>query len=129
MIFGVGTDIAKVRRFERWVRTPGMVERFFSQEERLPSAASDVSRLCQHYAARFAAKEAFAKALGTGLRFELRDVCVRKNGAGRPYLFLSGSALRLCRNVCGPEYSAHLSLSHEKEYAIAVVVVEIIEKL
>ena len=126
MIFGIGTDIAHVQRFERWVQTPGMIERFFAPEEFLRSPVQHKNRVCQHYAARFAAKEAFAKALGTGLAFELKDVCVKKHSTGRPYLSLSASALQVCQSVCGSAYSVHLSLSHEKEYAIAVVIIEII---
>ena len=61
MIAGIGTDIAKVSRFEKWVRNPGMTERFFNPKE-LSSADSEAAR-CQHYAARFAAKEAFSKYL------------------------------------------------------------------
>ena len=70
MIFGIGTDIAKVSRFEKWVRSPEMIQRFFNECEIVHVEEDFVEKrlqfLCEHYAARFAAKEAFAKALGTG---------------------------------------------------------------
>ena len=67
MIFGVGTDIAKVSRFEKWVRRPEMISRFFNAceipgEGREAVSERQIHFLCEHYAARFAAKEAFAKA-------------------------------------------------------------------
>ena len=85
MIAGIGTDIAKVSRFEKWVRNPGMTERFFNAKE-LSSASSEAAR-CQHYAARFAAKEAFSKALGTGISgFDLKDVYITNDSEGKPLL-------------------------------------------
>ena len=63
MIFGIGTDIAETKRFEKWVSNPSMYERFFNAAEQMEGGS--VNRRCQHYAVRFAAKEAFSKALGT----------------------------------------------------------------
>ena len=77
MIAGIGTDIAEVKRFEKWVENPQMLERFFNEKEM--SSAKSLSAKCQHYAVRFAAKEAFSKALGTGiLGFDLKDIYVEK---------------------------------------------------
>ena len=68
MISGIGCDIAKVSRFEKWVKNNEMIQRFFNPcEIALVSEEEKEKRLhflCEHYAARFAAKEAFAKALG-----------------------------------------------------------------
>ena len=76
MIAGIGTDIAEVKRFEKWVQNPEMLERFFNEKE-MSSAKSEAAR-CQHYAVRFAAKEAFSKALGTGISgFSLKEVSLR----------------------------------------------------
>ncbi|MCI6321692.1 4'-phosphopantetheinyl transferase superfamily protein, partial [Treponema porcinum] len=73
MIFGTGVDITDVRRFKKWVEQPELIDRFFNPLEK--SSGKSISAQCQHYAARFAAKEAFSKALGTGIRdFELKDV-------------------------------------------------------
>lgn len=123
MIYGIGTDIAKVERFEKWVLNGDMIERFFNAQEMIP--AKSFQSACEHYAARFAAKEAFGKALGTGiLGFLLKDVFVQKDEFGKPSLVVQNSALELLKKRCG-NAKIHLSLSHEKEYAVAFVVIEI----
>ena len=122
MIAGIGTDIAEVKRFEKWVQNPQMLERFFNEKE-LSTAKSDSAK-CQHYAVRFAAKEAFSKALGTGITgFSLKDVYITNNSEGKPLLNIEGEALSLMKERLG-ECNAFVSLSHEKEYAVAFVVLE-----
>ena len=122
MIAGIGTDIADVRRFEKWVKNPEMLERFFNEKEQ-SSAASEAAR-CQHYAVRFAAKEAFSKALGTGIAgFSLKEVYITKNSEGKPLLNIEGSALSIMKERLG-DCNAFVTLSHEKEYAVAFVILE-----
>ena len=122
MIAGIGTDIAEVKRFEKWIKNPEMLERFFNEKE-MSSAKSDSAR-CQHYAVRFAAKEAFSKALGTGITgFNLKEVYITNNEAGAPILHIEGAALDLMNNRLG-QCKAFVSLSHEKDYALAFVVLE-----
>ena len=80
MIFGIGTDITKISRFEKWVTNPEMMSRFFNEKEY--SESGTVAARCEHAAARFAAKEAFSKALGTGLcGFSLKEVGGTQKGA------------------------------------------------
>ena len=123
MVQGIGTDIAKVQRFEKWVKSPAMIERFFNQKER--SEAKSENARCEHYAARFAAKEAFSKALGTGIRgFELNEVYITNNEDGKPSLNIEGNARKNMEERFGKDCSVHVSLSHEKEYAIAFVVID-----
>ena len=122
MIAGIGTDIAEVKRFEKWVKHPEMIERFFNEKER--SSAKSDSAKCQHYAVRFAAKEAFSKALGTGISgFNLKDVYITNNSEGKPELNIEGAALSLLKERLG-DCNAFVSLSHEKEYAVAFVILE-----
>ena len=122
MIAGIGTDITEVKRFEKWVQNPQMLERFFNEKE-LSTAKSDSAK-CQHYAVRFAAKEAFSKALGTGITgFSLKDVYITNNSEGKPLLNIEGEALSLMKERLG-ECNAFVTLSHEKEYAVAFVVLE-----
>ena len=122
MIAGIGTDIAEVKRFEKWVQNPEMIERFFHEKER--SSAKSEAAKCQHYAARFAAKEAFSKALGTGITgFGLKDVYITNDSEGKPLLNIEGAALSLMKERLG-ECRAFVSLSHEKEYAVAFVILE-----
>ncbi|MBQ2315022.1 MAG: holo-ACP synthase [Treponema sp.] len=125
MIFGVGCDIARISRFAKWVESADMLRRFFNEKEFFPHDGGTLGRRCEYYAARFAAKEAFSKALGTGLQgFSLTDVYVQKDDAGKPSLCVSGRAADALRTMCGEGCSVHLSLSHEKEYAVAFVVIE-----
>ena len=124
MIYGVGVDIAAISRFERFVREENisLFERLFTPGEREYCTAR--RRSAQHYALRFAAKEAFLKALGTGLRDGLswQDVEVVNDALGKPELHLSGRSLEL---FAGKELTAiHLSLSHDGDSAVAMVVLE-----
>ncbi len=122
MIAGLGTDIAEVMRFRKWVENPQMLERFFNEKEL--STAKSISALCQHYAVRFAAKEAFSKALGTGITgFNLREVYITNNSEGAPLLNIEGAALSIMKERYG-ECKSFVSLSHEKEYALAFVILE-----
>ena len=122
MIFGIGTDITKVSRFEKWVKNPEIINRFFNSAEILQKGT--LSFQCEHYAARFAAKEAFSKALGTGITgFNLRDVYIVNDSSGKPELKVDNSALELLQKLCG-NCKIHVSLSHEKEFAIAYVIIE-----
>ena len=126
MIFGIGTDVAEVPRFEKWVRDDALISRFFGEAERFAGdGEAHLSAASQHYAARFAAKEAFSKALGTGfVGLSLKDFWVVKDESGKPS-FAFGDATQKC--LCaraGTNCRVHLSMSHEKAYATAVVVIE-----
>lgn len=122
MICGIGTDITEVKRFIKWTKNPEMIDRFFNPLEKMENGSENAKS--QHYAVRFAAKEAFSKALGTGISgFELKDVYVQKNEEGKPFLKIENSAEKLLRERFG-DCKIHISLSHEKEYAIAFVIIE-----
>jgi phosphopantetheine--protein transferase-like protein len=126
-IAGIGVDAVDVARFRRVLaRRPGFAARFFTLTEQADAGRSPDP--AESLAARFAAKEAVMKALGTGLgSFALTDVEVRRAGGtgadrGAPSLLLSGGAAALAqRNETGP---LHLSLTHTSEVAIAFVVAE-----
>lgn len=129
MIYGTGIDITCVARFEKWVEGGEFIKRYFNEKECKDSCDELTQRqksaLCQHYAARFAAKEAFSKALGTGISgFELKDVYIQNDENGKPYLVLENSAKDIFDERC-PNGRIFVSLSHEKEYAIANVIIEI----
>ena len=124
MIFGIGCDIAKVSRFAKWAQDDDMIRRFFADCERV-SPDAHLQRKCEFYAARFAAKEAFSKALGTGIvGFELKDVYIETLKGGKPEMKATGNAENVLRGCCGDSYKIHVSLSHEKEYALAFVIIE-----
>ena len=122
MIVGIGIDVVHVHRMKRWREIPGLLERFFHPDEILAvlekRASADLS-----LAARFAAKEAFGKALGTGLMgITLKDVMVINRHNGQPEIIVSGTALAALKNSGASRI--HLSLTHERDNAIAMVVLE-----
>lgn len=126
MIFGVGCDITKVSRFEKWVLSKDMIKRFYNESECISESAG-LQRKCEFYASRFAAKEAFSKALGTGIRgFNLNEVFISKDDNKKPEIKVLGNAKKLLEEKCGEKYKIHVSLSHEKEYALAFVAIEIL---
>lgn len=129
MILGIGVDLVRVDRFESWIADGGRkLQRFFSPEECrycLESSGNPAASA----AARFAAREAFGKALGTGIgRFSLAEIQVVTAADGRPGLRLDGAAESLFgRHIAALGCRAariHLSLSHERDYAVAYAVIE-----
>ena len=122
MILGIGLDLCDANRLERAMRRPGFRERVFDDRERLECDRRARRQL--HYAARFAAKEAYFKAIGTGWGqgVRWRDVSVRSEGTRQPLLVVSGTARRLSRALGVSQ--AHLTLSHEGDYAVALVILE-----
>jgi holo-[acyl-carrier protein] synthase len=122
MIVGIGVDVVHVDRLKRWLGIPGLPERYFHPDE-LSSALAKGTGAELSLAARFAAKEAFGKALGTGLAgIVLKDIMVVNRHNGRPEIGIFGTALSALHR-CGAD-RVHLSLTHERDNAIAMVVLE-----
>jgi holo-[acyl-carrier protein] synthase len=124
MIYGIGTDIVATSRFQRFLDegNNAILERLFTQSERDTCYKRKDASSC--LAARFGAKEAFLKALGTGLRdgISWQDMEISNDALGKPELKLSGKAAELshAQNLTG----IHLSLSHDSGHAVAMVVLE-----
>ncbi len=115
MIVGVGIDVVDIDRFgQSLTRTPGLTERLFTPAEATRQLAS--------LAARFAAKEAVAKALGAPGNLHWHDAEVFSESSGRPILELRGTVLARADQL--GVTSVHLSLSHDAGIASAVVVLE-----
>jgi holo-[acyl-carrier protein] synthase len=122
VIAGIGIDVVRVVRFKRWRKTPGLLQRYFHSDE-LEAVLKNGSISDLSLAARFAAKEAFGKALGTGLSgITLKDIMVKNRHNGQPEIHVFGSALKALKES-GAE-KIHISLTHEKDNAIAMVVLE-----
>ncbi|PZN12473.1 MAG: 4'-phosphopantetheinyl transferase [Bacillota bacterium] len=123
MILGIGIDLVSVERIRGVVERRGArwLERVFSPAERQDAGTGP--HRWRRLAARWAAKEAFAKALGTGVRgFRWRDIEVRRDADGRPVLHLTGAAAERLR--AAGVVRVHLSLSHDSEWAVAQVILE-----
>lgn len=122
MIIGIGTDLVHIPRMEALLAKhgPKIAERILSEEEFASFQQS--KQQAAFLAKRFAAKEAAAKALGTGFRngLSLRHIAVRNNVEGKPELVFLDYGLN-CLRQCGATRSM-LSLSDEHEYAVAYVV-------
>ncbi len=115
MIVGVGIDVVDIARFEATLeRTPGMAERLFTDGERHLQMAS--------LAARFAAKEALAKALGAPGTLHWQDAEVLSESSGKPLLHVRGTVAARAAEL--GVVNLHLSLSHDAGIASAVVVAE-----
>ena len=108
-----GIDIVKNSRFDNISNR--LKDHLFTQYEIENSNDSS-----EYYASRFAAKEAFVKAIGTGFISTLtpKDIEIRKNKLGSPYIVLSSRATDILNNR-----EVSLSISHEKEYSVAMVVI------
>ena len=129
MIFGIGCDIVEIARFDRAISNLGMrfLTRLFTEYE-ISVAPINPRLRCAYFAKRFAAKESYSKAFGRGLggrisadgqySFGFLDIEVHRGELGNPYFSqmpgFTDSAL----------YSSHLSISDEKEFAIAYVIIE-----
>jgi holo-[acyl-carrier protein] synthase len=121
VIVGVGIDVAEIARFEAALaRTPGMAGRLFTPAElMLPSGAP---RGSASLAARFAAKEALAKALGAPSGLQWLDAEITTEPSGRPRLTVKGTVAARARALGVRHW--HVSLSHDAGVASAVVVAE-----
>lgn len=123
MIYGVGTDIVAIERMaELWQRHgQRAVEKLLAAEER--AACMAAPEPARFLAKRFAAKEALGKALGIGVRAPvlLPAIAVTHDAVGKPTL---GYGNELAQYMAARRLTAHLSLSDERDYAVAFVIVE-----
>jgi holo-[acyl-carrier protein] synthase len=120
LIFGVGTDIIEVPRVARQLaQSEGLKEQLFTARE--IAYCESKGNSSQHYAARFAAKEAFLKAMGTGWSggYRFCEIEIVNDELGKPEIFLHGEVKKFCavNQISG----LHVSLSHTRDFATAVV--------
>lgn len=118
-IKGVGVDLVDIARFEGQLgATQGLLERLFAADERDTEAQLKPATL----AGKFAAKEAFIKAVGSGVGMNWHDVRVVKEASGKPQLVVSGETAAICTNAGIERF--HLSIAHDGGMAIAYVIAE-----
>jgi holo-[acyl-carrier protein] synthase len=123
MIIGTGIDIIEVSRIEKALsRDIGFRDKIFTPGE--IAYCEGKKHKYQHYAARFSAKEAMLKAIGTGWRFGIRfaDIEVIHDELGKPHIAVYGKAKELMEQLLVSKI--HVSLSHLKETATAIVIIE-----
>ena len=123
MIKGIGVDIIDIPRIKKMVaKGSRFFEKVFSETE--IDYCRSKYRQEVHFAARFAAKEAFFKAMGTGWRYGMKwqDISVENDRLGKPEIKLSGKTLE---NFKKNQFNLiNLSISHTRDYAVAFVVIE-----
>ena len=125
-IFGIGTDIVNIRRIEQSLKKHkySFKNKIFSKKE--ISYCEKRKNSGAFYAKRFAAKEAFSKALGTGIRkgVNLKNIEITNNVHGKPSISLKGNlANYLKKKIKCKKYDIHLSLSDDKPWAQATVII------
>jgi holo-[acyl-carrier protein] synthase len=124
LITGIGVDIVHIQRMKRWRSQDGLLERYFHPQE-LAAVFARGEGAVHSLACRFAAKEAFGKALGTGFAgIVLKDIMVINQQNGRPELRVFGTALDALEKSGANRI--HLSLSHDHDAAVAMVVLEVL---
>jgi len=119
MILGIGTDIIEIARVARAIENQRFLARCFTQAE-IECCKAGGATAAESFAGYFAAKEAVAKALGTGFRgFSPHDIEICHDNAGKPFV-------RLANRVNAPPGTIiHISISHGKEHATAMAVIEV----
>lgn len=114
MILGIGTDIIEISRIKRLLKSSKFKSRCFTEQE-----INYIADRSESAAAIYSAKEAYSKALGTGIRgFSLKDIEVFHDSFGRPYIKAYNKA------KCEENQRILLTLSHSREYAVAYVIIE-----
>lgn len=122
MIFGIGIDLCDAGRLEKSLAKQSFLDHVFAPSEQALLASLGEKRRAETAAANFAAKEAFLKAAGTGLGgFAMPELAVLRRESGAPYFALTGAAAAWAAEQ---NLTVHVSLSHERGLASAVVILE-----
>ena len=124
--FGIGTDIVSIDRVKKSLKNKNFLKRIFNEKEIFKCKKIVKSTNC--FAKRFAAKEAFSKALGTGMAngINFNEIIVLNKKSGKPYIILVGQTKKtLSKKFKGKKSKVSLSLSDEKKYAVAFVTISL----
>jgi len=124
-ILGIGVDIIENKRISNSIRNLKFKKRIFSEKEL--KQASLLKNKTNYFSKRFAAKEAFAKALGTGFRGKLnfKDIEIANDKMGKPYYLKSKKISKIIhKNFNIKKYNCFLSISDEKDYSTAFTIIQ-----
>tara|TARA_Y100000992_G_scaffold114620_1_gene74922 strand:- start:242 stop:628 length:387 start_codon:yes stop_codon:yes gene_type:complete len=122
-ILGNGVDIIQNSRIKKLIRNKKFILRVFSKNE--INESKKTKNKANFFAKRFAAKEAFVKSIGLGFRkgINLKDICVHKDKLGKPNIVLNSKVKKvLSKKFNSNRFKIFLSLSDEKDYSIAYVI-------
>tara|TARA_B100002019_G_scaffold212633_1_gene185372 strand:+ start:1297 stop:1680 length:384 start_codon:yes stop_codon:yes gene_type:complete len=125
-IFGIGTDIVKVSRIKKFVKKKTFITRLFNKQEVLKCKKTKNPSNC--FAKRFAAKEAFSKALGTGISkgINFNEIVVLNEKNGKPFIkLLDKTKKNVEKKFKKKKFKISLSLTDEEKYAVAFVTISL----
>ena len=122
IIYGIGTDIVDISRIKKSIKKKNFFSRVYSSHE-IKKKPSTIN-LYSYFAKRFAAKEAFSKALGTGISegISFNEISIFNDKKGKPYIKLIRKKKKIIRKII-KKRKIFLSLSDEKKYAVAIVII------
>ncbi len=129
-LFGVGTDIIRVNRLKKSLKKKSFLSRIFNMEEIIKCKRKKKNLNC--FAKRFAAKEAFSKALGTGISkgINFNEIIVLNEKSGKPYIKLINTTKKIVETkLKKKKFKISLSIADEIEYAVAFVTISIWKKI
>ena len=125
-IYGIGTDIVSVNRIKRSIRSNNFITRIFSKQE--INKCEKLLNFNNCYAKRFAAKEAFSKAIATGISkgIKFNEIIILNEKNGKPFIKLVGDTKKIIeKKFKKKKLTISLSLSDEKKYAVAFVTISL----
>ena len=123
-IFGIGTDIVSVDRIKDSLKNKNFINRIFNEKEIIK--CKKISNSINCYAKRFAAKEAFSKALGTGVSkgINLNEIIIKNTSFGKPNIELEGNTKKKVEKLIKKKrFNIFLTLTDDKPFAIATVII------
>ena len=126
IIYGIGTDIVSIKRIKSSLKNKNFIERIYNYQEVLKCKKAVNQHNC--YAKRFAAKEAFSKALGTGISngINFNEIIILNNKSGQPYINLKGETKKkILKMFKQKKTKISLSLSDERDFAVAFVTISV----
>ena len=128
-IYGIGTDIVEVNRIKKSIKKKLFIQKIFSKEEILKCKKIKNPSNC--FAKRFAAKEAFSKALGTGISkgINFNEIIILNEKNGKPFIKLLNKTKKNVEKKIKKKFKISLSLTDEKKYAVAFVTISIWKKI
>ena len=124
-ILGIGTDIIEKSRIKKLLKNKNFIKRIFTPSE--ITLSKKVNNKISHYSKRFAAKEAFSKAVGTGFRYDLnfKDISIQNNKLGKPSFIINNKIKKIIKKQFKlSNFHFFLSISDEKKYSIAFVILQ-----
>ena len=123
-IIGNGVDIIKNSRIKKLIKNPKFISRIFSKNE--INDSKKIKNKTNFFAKRFAAKEAFVKSIGIGLRkgINFNDIYVKNNKLGKPTIYFNNNVKKILnKKFKSGRFNVYVSLSDEKQYSIAYVII------